>query len=84
MFQVVHTVRQESGDMPTDTRELQVSNFIGPTLVDLGLYAWMERHGGMVSPCIFDHGISVVWYSNWFPVIGPLASIPLQHPFRKR
>ena len=49
VFQVVHTVRQESGDVPTDTREQQMANFIGPTLVDLGLYAWMEKHGGMVS-----------------------------------
>ena len=49
MFQVVQTIKQESGDVPTETRELQVANFVGPTLVDLGLYSWMEKHGGIVS-----------------------------------
>ena len=48
-FQVVHTVRKELGDMPKDTRELKAANFIGPTLMDLGLYAWMEKNGGLVS-----------------------------------
>lgn len=49
MYQVVLTMREESGDVSTETREKQVANFIGPTLVDLKLYEWMERHGGMVS-----------------------------------
>jgi hypothetical protein len=48
MFQVVLAIKEESRDIPTDTRELQVANFVGPTLVDLGLYEWMEKHGGMV------------------------------------
>jgi hypothetical protein len=48
MFQVVVAIKEESQDIPTDTRELQVANFVGPTLVDLGLYEWMEKHGGMV------------------------------------
>ena len=43
--------------MPTDTRELQMAYFIGPTLVDLGLYAWMEKYGGMVSSLyIYTYG----------------------------
>ena len=43
--------------MPTDTRELQMAYFIGPTLVDLGLYAWMEKYGGMVSSSyIYTYG----------------------------
>ena len=54
MFQVVLTIKQESGDVPTETRELQVANFVGPTLVDLGLYSWMEKHGGMVSTFLRD------------------------------
>ena len=49
MFQVVLMVRQESGDMPTDAMEIKVANFVSPTLVELGLYEWMEKHGGMVS-----------------------------------
>ena len=49
MFQVVLAIREESRDVPTENRELQVANFVGPTLVDLRLYEWMEKHGGMVS-----------------------------------
>lgn len=52
MFQVVLMIRQESGNVPTDTMETQVANFVGPTLVDLGLYTWMQKHGGMVSSLI--------------------------------
>ena len=49
MFQVVLAIKEESGDISTETREKQVANFVGPTLADLGLYEWMEKHGGMVS-----------------------------------
>ena len=49
MFQIVLAVRQEAGDSSTTVREQQVANFAFPTLVDLGLYEWMEKHGGMVS-----------------------------------
>ena len=48
MFQVVLAIREESRDVPSENRELQVANFVGPTLVDLRLYEWMEKHGGMV------------------------------------
>ena len=49
MLQVVHAVREESRNTPTENREQQVANFVGPTLADLGLNEWMEGHGGMVS-----------------------------------
>ena len=49
MIQTVVAVRNEGADIPTQTRERQVANFVGQTLVDLGLYAWMVSHGGMVS-----------------------------------
>ena len=49
MFQVVLALKDEAREMPTENRELQVANYVGPTLVDLRLYEWMEKHGGMVS-----------------------------------
>ena len=51
MFQVVVELKEESRDIPdpTENRELQVANYVGPTLIDLGLYEWMEKHGGMVT-----------------------------------
>lgn len=47
MFQVVLAVREDGGDIQTEMREQQISNFVGPTLTDLGLYQWMANHGGM-------------------------------------
>ena len=49
MFQVVVALKEESQDIPMENRELQVANYVGPTLIDLGLYEWMEKHGGMVT-----------------------------------
>ena len=49
MIQTIVAVRDEGANIPTQTREQQVANFVGPTLADLGLYAWMANHGGMVS-----------------------------------
>ena len=48
MFQIILTVREEGGEISTETREQQVGNFVGPTLADLGLAQWMASHGGMV------------------------------------
>ena len=48
MFQVVIAIREESREVHSENRELQVANFVGPILVDFGLYEWMEKHGGMV------------------------------------
>ena len=49
MFQAILAVREEAEDVPTETREQQVANYVGPTLTDLGFMEWMGRHGGMVS-----------------------------------
>ena len=49
MIQTIIALRGEGGDISTLTREQQVVNFVGHTLVELQLYAWMAIHGGMVS-----------------------------------
>ena len=51
MLHTIHSVREEGGDIPTQTREQQVANYVGPTLAELGLAQWMAAHGGMVTKC---------------------------------
>ena len=48
MFQIVLRTREESREESTESKEEQIANYVFPTLVDLGLYKWMEKHGGMV------------------------------------
>jgi hypothetical protein len=49
MYHAIVSVREEGGDIPTQTREQQVANYVGPTLTELGLAQWMVTHGGMVT-----------------------------------
>ena len=49
MFQVILQIKEESGEVSSESKESQIANFVFPTLVDLGLYKWMEEHGGLVS-----------------------------------
>ena len=49
MFQVIVQIKEESGEVSSESKESQIANFVFPTLVDLGLYKWMEKHGGLVS-----------------------------------
>ena len=48
---LVEIVRQEAGGASTQTTELQIGNFIGQVLTELGLYRWLSGHGGWVSQC---------------------------------
>ena len=49
MRQMLQAVRRHAGDSPTENTQRQVVNFVGPTLVELGLSEWVQNQGGMVS-----------------------------------
>ena len=59
MLHAIFSVREEGGDISTQTREQQVANYVGPTLAELGLAQWMATHGGMVTKCSFSPSLSL-------------------------
>ena len=59
MFHAVLSVREEGGEISTQTREQQVANYVGPTLAELGLAEWMATHGGMVTKYYLSLSLSL-------------------------